>query len=116
MGPAGPRVGKARSRHEITNASQARETSRRQRMVMRFAPKLHSRPAGCTIRVVGSYTMNLRCVFHVSPANPAQAKPARSAPAASEVVGITEPQAEQPKPRGRSFETWSRARGWASED
>jgi hypothetical protein len=62
--------------------------------------------------------MNLRCVFHVSPANTAQAKP--EVPRASEVVRITETadanKAEQPKPRGRSFETWSRARGWASED
>jgi hypothetical protein len=71
--------------------------------------------------------MNLRCVFHVSPANNAQAKAERAAsvaegavPRVSEVVRVSEePDAtkvEQPKPRGRSFETWSRARGWASED
>jgi hypothetical protein len=58
--------------------------------------------------------MNLRCVFHVTPLPP-QAKPLKpedSPPPADKVEVVQEP----PRPRGRSFETWSRARGWASED
>jgi hypothetical protein len=58
--------------------------------------------------------MNLRCTFHVSPVSNIQAKPERKRlPSFAEVdVDFTEEQI----PRGRSFETWSRARGWASED
>ena len=59
--------------------------------------------------------MNLRCVFHVSPtvAN-AQSKPERQ-PMPS-VLDLEVDFVDEPQPRGRSFETWARARGWSSED
>jgi hypothetical protein len=59
--------------------------------------------------------MNLRCVFHVSPAVPnAQAKPER--PRMPSLLDLDIDFVDEPEPRGRSFETWARARGWASED
>lgn len=59
--------------------------------------------------------MNLRCVFHVSPAvTNAPAKPERQ-PMPS-LVDVEVEFVDDPPPRGRSFETWTRARGWASED
>ena len=59
--------------------------------------------------------MNLRCVFHVSPAvTSAQAKPERQ-PMPS-LLDLEVDFVDEPAPRGRSFETWTRARGWASED
>jgi len=59
--------------------------------------------------------MNLRCVFHVSPAvTNAQAKPQRE-PMPS-LLDVEVDFVDEPPPRGRSFETWTRARGWASED
>ena len=59
--------------------------------------------------------MNLRCVFHVSPtvAN-AQSKPERQ-PMPS-VLDVDVDFVDEPQPRGRSFETWTRARGWSSEE
>ena len=59
--------------------------------------------------------MNLRCVFHVSPtvAN-AQSKPERQ-PMPS-VLDVEVDFVDEPQPRGRSFETWTRARGWSSEE
>lgn len=59
--------------------------------------------------------MNLRCVFHVSPTvTRAQATEERKR--MPSVVDIEIDVAEEPLPRGRSHETWTRARGWASED
>lgn len=59
--------------------------------------------------------MNLRCVFHVSPAvTNAQSKPERQ-PMPS-VLDLEVDFVDEPQPRGRSFETWTRARGWSSED
>jgi hypothetical protein len=58
--------------------------------------------------------MNLRCVFHVSPATSTQVKPER--PRMPSVVDVDVDFVDEPMPRGRAFETWSRARGWASED
>lgn len=59
--------------------------------------------------------MNLRCVFHVSPTvTTAQAKPAR--PRMPSLLDIDVDFVDEPPPRGRSFETWTRARGWSSED
>jgi len=58
--------------------------------------------------------MNLRCVFHVSPAATATQKQER--PRMPSVLDIDVDYVDEPRPRGRSFETWSRARGWASED
>ena len=61
--------------------------------------------------------MNLRCVFHVSPTSGVQpkAEPRERPPNAAAQADAAAIEA-QAKPRGRSFETWSRARGWASED
>jgi hypothetical protein len=61
--------------------------------------------------------MNLRCVFHVSPASTVQPKAEQRErlPSTESPVDLAAIEA-QAKPRGRSFETWSRARGWASED
>jgi hypothetical protein len=57
--------------------------------------------------------MNLRCTFHVSPISPQPKPEPKRMPSVVDVeVEITEDVA----PRGRAFETWSRARGWASED
>lgn len=59
--------------------------------------------------------MTLRCVFHVSPTTTrAQASAERERmPSAIDIdVEVT----DEPLPRGRSYETWTRARGWASED
>ena len=57
--------------------------------------------------------MNLRCVFHVSPAASSEPKPERQRMPSIDIQVDT---ADEPRPRGRSFETWSRARGWVSED
>lgn len=58
--------------------------------------------------------MNLRSTFHVSPFTTTQpAKQER--PRMPSVVDI-EVEVEEQMPRGRSFETWTRARGWGSED
>ncbi|MBX3262420.1 MAG: hypothetical protein KIS78_26995 [Labilithrix sp.] len=59
--------------------------------------------------------MNLRCVFHVSPAvTSAQTKPVR--PRVPSLIDVDVDFVDEPPPRGRSFETWTRARGWSSED
>ena len=59
--------------------------------------------------------MNLRCVFHVSPAvTTAPAKPERQR--MPSVIDVDVDFDDEPQPRGRSFETWTRARGWSSED
>jgi hypothetical protein len=57
--------------------------------------------------------MNVRSLFHVSPMRPVPPKDER--PPMPTLVDI-HTDIEDPKPRGRSFETWLRARGWASED
>jgi hypothetical protein len=58
--------------------------------------------------------MNLRCVFHVSPAQTVQAEPERKR--MPSLIDVDIDYVDEPQPRGRSFETWTRARGWASED
>ena len=59
--------------------------------------------------------MTLRHLFHVSPAAPdAELLPSRKAMPSTievEIDGV-----EEQRPRGASFERWTRARGWASED
>jgi hypothetical protein len=60
--------------------------------------------------------MNLRCVFHVSPASTVQAKASPKPLNDGDMPEATAAQPEPQRPRGRAFETWSRARGWASED
>lgn len=57
--------------------------------------------------------MSVRCTFHVSSTAIPQPKPERRSMPSIEVEVDS---AEEKKPRGRSFETWTRARGWASED
>ncbi len=59
--------------------------------------------------------MNLRCLFHVSPlASTSEPTPPRKA--MPSVVEIETDGTDVERPRGTSFETWNRARGWASED
>lgn len=64
--------------------------------------------------------MNLRPLFHVSPSSkappagaPVQAAPPQRMPS---LVDVDIDFVDDPEPRGRSYETWWRARGWASED
>lgn len=58
--------------------------------------------------------MNLRCVFHVSPV--ATAQPAAARPRMPSLLDVDVEFVDDSRPRGRSFETWTRARCWASED
>lgn len=60
--------------------------------------------------------MNLRCTFHVTPmtTTPAATQPER--PRMPSVFDIEVDFVDDPMPRGRSVETWTRARGWGSED
>lgn len=58
--------------------------------------------------------MNLRCTFHVSPMMTTPAKEEK--PRMPSMVDIEVDYVEDPMPRGRSHETWARARGWGSED
>ena len=60
--------------------------------------------------------MNLRCVFHVSAnhASTPSGEPVR-APMPS-MLDLDVEWVDEPRPRGTSIETWTRARGWASED
>lgn len=56
--------------------------------------------------------MTLRALFHVSPLS-APREPQR--PRMPSFVEV-EVEYQEERPRGRSHETWARARGWASED
>jgi hypothetical protein len=58
--------------------------------------------------------MNLRSLFRVSPMPPAPPKAERER--MPSVIDVDIDYVDEPQPRGRSFETWTRARGWASED
>lgn len=58
--------------------------------------------------------MTLRCVFHVSPA--ATTAPKIERRPMLTLIDLDVDYVDEPHPRGRSSETWSRARGWASED
>jgi hypothetical protein len=61
--------------------------------------------------------MNLRCVFHVSPASirtEARQEPMR--PRMPSLLDLDVTWVDEPAPRGTSIETWTRARGWSSED
>lgn len=59
--------------------------------------------------------MTLRCLFHVSPTTsnvePPPVRKRMQSTIDVEIDGI-----EEQRPRGCSIETWTRARGWASED
>lgn len=56
--------------------------------------------------------MNLRPIFHV----PATIQAERSRPRMPSLIDVDIDFVDEPEVRGRSFETWNRARGWASED
>jgi hypothetical protein len=63
--------------------------------------------------------MNLKCVFHVSPAStrPTAAPPPATRARMPSLLDLDIEWVEAPAaPRGTSHETWQRARGWASED
>ncbi len=53
-------------------------------------------------------------LFHISPAQTVQAEPERKR--MPSLIDVDIDYVDEPEPRGRSFETWTRARGWASED
>lgn len=59
-------------------------------------------------------SMNLRSLFRVSPGQTVQAKPEPQR--VPTLIDVDVEYVDEPQPRGRSFETWTRARGWASED
>lgn len=60
--------------------------------------------------------MTLRCIFHVSPTSTRSTQEVRPrAPSLVDVDVEFDVSDDQPV-RGRAHETWSRARGWASED
>ncbi len=72
---------------------------------------------GPAVAANGFKNMNLRCTFHVSPMTTASgARAAEQRPRMPSVVDIEVDYVEEAMPRGRSYETWSRARGWGSED
>jgi hypothetical protein len=57
--------------------------------------------------------MNLRSLFRV----PTQTAPStKSRERMPSVIDVDVDFVDEPQPRGRSFETWTRARAWASED
>jgi hypothetical protein len=62
--------------------------------------------------------MNLKCVFHV-PTPTIRTAPKKLEPVRPRMPSLLDLEVEwvdDPAPRGRSIETWTRARGWASED
>lgn len=61
--------------------------------------------------------MNLKCVFHVSPATIRTApKQEVQRPRMPSLLDVDVEWVDDPAPRGTSIQTWSRARGWESED
>lgn len=61
--------------------------------------------------------MNLRCVFHVSPVTIRNATEQQAPrPRMPSLLDLDIEWVDEPAPRGASYETWQRARGWASED
>ena len=61
--------------------------------------------------------MNLKCVFHVSPAGAQTPAPRQEVrPRMATMLDLDVEWVEDPHPRGTSIETWTRARGWSSED
>jgi hypothetical protein len=61
--------------------------------------------------------MNLKCVFHVSPAS-GSSTPAKEPmrPRMPSLLDLDVEYEDIPEPRGTSIKTWTRARGWGSED
>ena len=60
--------------------------------------------------------MNLKCVFHVSPASIRSPEPQAVRARAPSLLDLDIEYVDQPEPRGTSHETWQRARGWSSDD
>ena len=62
--------------------------------------------------------MNLRCAFHVSPVSIRSATTTEQAPRQRmpSLLDLDIEWVDEPAPRGAAYETWQRARGWASED
>jgi hypothetical protein len=64
-----------------------------------------------------SIAMNLKCVFHVSPAIIRAPEPQVTRARMPSLLDLEIEWVDQPPaPRGASHETWQRARGWSSED
>ena len=59
--------------------------------------------------------MTLRCVFHVSPATTRPSTKQETRPRIPSVIDI-DVDVEAEEPRGASYKTIARARGWVSED
>ena len=70
------------------------------------------------LQLVRARPMNLRCAFHVSPVTIRNATAEQQAPRPRmpSLLDLDIEWVDEPAPRGASFETWQRARGWASED
>jgi hypothetical protein len=61
--------------------------------------------------------MNLKCIFHVSPASSIRAPEPQAVRARMpSQLDLDIEWVDQPEPRGAAHETWQRARGWSSED
>jgi hypothetical protein len=61
--------------------------------------------------------MNLKCVFHVSPASVRTSPPQQQMrPRMPSLLDVDIEYVDEPAVRGTSIETWTRARGWSSED
>ncbi len=60
--------------------------------------------------------MNLKCVFHVSPASGRDAAPREVRPKMLTLLHVDVDWEDDTPPRGAPVETWRRARGWATED
>jgi hypothetical protein len=60
--------------------------------------------------------MNLKCVFHVSPASIRSPEPQATRARMPSILDLDIEWVDQPEPRGTAHETWQRARGWSSED
>lgn len=60
--------------------------------------------------------MNLRCVFHVPTITIQTAEQKETRARMPSLLDLDITWDDEPRPRGRSFETWNRARGWETED
>jgi hypothetical protein len=60
--------------------------------------------------------MNLRCVFHVSPAATPRTPSQELRPRMPSLLDVDVEFVDDAQPRGASVRTWERARGWSSED
>lgn len=77
---------------------------------------LHGFRGGPSVALVDDAAMTLRCVFHVSPTAARPTEPKAVRPRMPSLLDLDIEYVDEQPPRGASFETWNRARGWASED